>query len=67
MSTTRVPVLWRKSSYSNGEANCVEVGQAVPAVAVRDTKDPHGHALAFSQGGWRAFTRRVKEDAAETI
>jgi hypothetical protein len=51
---------WRKASYSNGQASCVEVGQAGPAVAVRDTKDPHGPALAFSQAGWLEFTRRVK-------
>jgi hypothetical protein len=67
MSTTTIPALWRKSGYSNGEANCVEVGQGGPDIAVRDTKDPHGPALAFSQPGWRQFTRRVKAGAAETI
>lgn len=61
MSTTNGPVrLWRKASYSNGEANCVQVGQAGPAVAVRDTKDPDGPALAFSRPGWREFTRDIK-------
>jgi hypothetical protein len=68
MSKTNVPAgLWRKASYSNGQGSCVEIGQAGPAVAVRDTKDPHGPALAFSQAGWREFTRRVKAGAAETI
>ena len=51
---------WRKSTYSNGQANCVEVATATQIVAVRDTKDPHGPALAFSQPDWRQFTRRVK-------
>jgi hypothetical protein len=37
--------LWRKSSYSNGQANCVEtaaVGQGGRFVAVRDSKAPVG-------------------------
>jgi len=52
---------WRKASYSssNGGA-CVEVGAAPGTVAVRDSKDPHGPALAFSRAGWQAFTRRVR-------
>jgi len=55
---------WRKSSYSNGQASCVEVGHNGPAVAVRDTKDQDGPALAFTPAGWQAFTRRVRDDAA---
>ncbi len=51
---------WRKASYSNGQGSCVEVGHSGPAVAVRDTKDPGGPALAFSRKGWQAFTRHVK-------
>lgn len=53
---------WRKSSYSSSNGgDCVEVGAAPRTVAVRDTKDPAGPALAFSQRGWQAFTRRVKD------
>lgn len=58
MKDARPP--WRKSTYSNGQANCVQVATGPPIVAVRDTKDPHGPALAFSQADWREFTRRVK-------
>jgi len=53
---------WRKSSYSgsNGGA-CVEVARNLPGVvAVRDSKDPQGAALAFAPGEWRAFTAGVK-------
>ena len=54
-------VTWRKSSYSgtNG-GNCVEVGNAAPLVAVRDSKDPDGSMLAFAAGTWAAFAERVK-------
>jgi hypothetical protein len=58
---------WRKSTYSNASSNCVEVAGQPGTVAVRDTKDPHGPALAFSPAGWRAFTRHVKAGATETI
>jgi hypothetical protein len=54
---------WRKSSHSSSNGgNCVEVGTAPHAVAVRDTKDLHGPALTFSRDGWRAFTSRVAAD-----
>jgi hypothetical protein len=51
---------WRKSSYSNGQANCVEVVTAARTVAVRDSKDPHGPALAFRPVDWQAFTRSIR-------
>lgn len=60
MSTINVPkARWRKSSYSNGQGECVEVAGGRP-VAVRDTKDREGPALAFGPAAWRAFTRRLK-------
>ena len=58
ITNPRLP--WRTSSYSNGQANCVEAAARPGTVAVRDTKDPEGPALAFSQPGWREFTRRLK-------
>jgi hypothetical protein len=52
---------WRKSSYSSSSGdNCVEVATTARTVAVRDTKDPRGSALAISHPDWRQFTRRVK-------
>jgi hypothetical protein len=56
---------WRKSSYSNSTSNCVEVAGQPDTVAVRDTKDPDGPALAFSRLGWREFTRRIRKGAAD--
>jgi hypothetical protein len=52
---------WRKSSYSGGAGNCVEVAGGLPgAVGVRDSKDPAGPALVFSPHTWRAFVAEVK-------
>jgi hypothetical protein len=55
-----VAVVWRKSSYSGSQSNCVEVAEADHAVAVRDSKDPAGPALAFSPTDWAAFIASVK-------
>lgn len=40
---------WRKSSFSDGDANCVEVAHLVKGFAVRDSKDPSGPVLSFTQ------------------
>ena len=56
--------VWRKSSYSGGNGgDCVEVGAADPAVAVRDSKDPAGPRLAFAADAWRAFAAHLKTAA----
>jgi hypothetical protein len=52
---------WRKSQRSNGQAECVEVGETRPGnIAVRDSKDPDGPRLTFGPAQWRAFATRVK-------
>ncbi len=51
---------WRKSHYSNGQAECVEVARNLPGIAVRDSKDPDGPWLAFRREQWRAFAAKVK-------
>ncbi|UQA95309.1 DUF397 domain-containing protein [Streptomyces halobius] len=52
---------WFKSSYSNNGGNCVEVANGLPGtVPVRDSKDPHSPALAFSASGWSSFVDAVK-------
>ena len=52
---------WRKSSYSNGQANCVEIATNLPGlVAVRDSKDPDGPSLAIGLDTWQAFVRSIR-------
>ena len=49
---------WRKSSYSNGGGNCVEVADLSGGARVlRDSKNPDdGPKLIFTPDQWRAFT-----------
>ena len=59
---------WRKSSYSNGTGgSCVEItmlnasaSSSRHAIAVRDSKDPHGPVLAFTATEWLDLTNRIK-------
>ncbi len=53
---------WRTSTYSGGNgSNCVEVGGAGRAVAVRDTKDRAGTVLTFGPAAWRRFAATIKD------
>ena len=52
--------VWRKSTYSGGNGDCVEVAGLDRAVAVRDSKNPGGPKLIFAQDSWRTFIERMK-------
>ncbi|MFF4344985.1 DUF397 domain-containing protein [Kitasatospora sp. NPDC001540] len=60
MSKATDELTWRKSSYSGGSGACVEI--AVPTTAttaIRDSKDPSGPQLRFSNDAWVAFATAV--------
>jgi Domain of unknown function (DUF397) len=58
---------WRKSSYSGGGNNCLEVAAAggTAAIAVRDSKNPDGGYLTFGAGAWTAFVSSIKRGQYE--
>lgn len=64
MNTSDRPALrWRKSSHSGGdEGACVELAGLPGAVAVRDSKDPHGPSLALSPAAFRTLLADLKTD-----
>ncbi|MFD0305102.1 DUF397 domain-containing protein [Streptomyces sp. NPDC127119] len=53
--------VWRASSYSGGQGNCVEVaGNLTPLTPVRDSKRPAGPVLAFSRNAWTSFVDHLR-------
>jgi hypothetical protein len=62
---TKVVGLFRKSSYSGAQSNCVEVaGTTIGGRAVRDSKDQTGGPmLTFAPGSWQAFLTGAKVEA----
>ena len=55
------PVAWRKSTASNPNGDCVELAPLpADAVAVRNSRDPHGPALIYTRSAIRALLDQVK-------
>jgi hypothetical protein len=51
---------WKKSSYSSGADNCVEVMWGERGLLTRDSKAPHGGMLSFTDWSASAFLSAVK-------
>jgi hypothetical protein len=53
--------IWRKSSYSGTQGNCVEVATSRSGmVAVRDSKDAGGPLLVVKREAWATFIAHIK-------
>lgn len=53
---------WSKSTRSGAHCdNRVEVAFVGEAIAVRDSKDPHGTTLIFTAAEWDAFVGGAKD------
>ncbi len=68
MNHDDVTTPWRKSSYSNTGANCVEVARTRSSkVAVRDSRNPGDGALSFSPDEWQTFVAKVQAMAPHSL
>ncbi|MFJ3097941.1 DUF397 domain-containing protein [Streptomyces hydrogenans] len=52
---------WRKSSYSAGEGECIEITDLPGGLAVRDSKNPAGPALRFTATEWTHFCQYASD------
>ncbi|MEU5832612.1 DUF397 domain-containing protein [Streptomyces diacarni] len=63
MTSSRPYQTWRRSSYSaNNGGNCLEVADdhTATTIPVRDSKNPHGPVLLFTDQAWTAFLAHVR-------
>lgn len=61
-------IAWRKSSWSIGNANCVETARlSTGHRAVRDSKDKAGAILLFTPAEWSVFTDNIKVEKLKDV
>lgn len=62
-------IAWRKSSYTANNDQCVEIADVPvwPAVAVRDSKNPHIPAARVSTAGWSTFIQAAKDGGLRPV
>ncbi|MBT8226517.1 MAG: DUF397 domain-containing protein [Dactylosporangium sp.] len=53
-----IPSTWHKSSRS-GTSGCIAVARLADRVFVRDSKNPEGPALRFTQQRWHSFLQHL--------
>ena len=59
---------WIKASLSFANGNCVELQPVVGGgVRIRDSKDPEGPVLIFTQDEWDAFSAGVKAGEFDSL
>lgn len=51
--------IWRKSSYSGGQGDCLELAQGTALAPVRDSKNPAGPVIPFGRDAWGVFVAQL--------
>lgn len=57
---------WRRSSFSNGGGNCVEIAALNDKVAARDSKRPSSGVLIFPRAGFASLIRNLAQGTASS-
>ncbi|HEX6341383.1 DUF397 domain-containing protein [Umezawaea sp.] len=53
--------VWRTSSRSSGNGQCVEVALLGDVVAARDSKNPNGGVLIVGDVEWTQFLKKIRD------
>ncbi|GGM34521.1 hypothetical protein GCM10011608_18740 [Micromonospora sonchi] len=56
--------VWRTSSRSGSNGQCVEVRDRGAEIDVRDSKAPTAGTLSFDPAAWGTFVNGIKTDGA---
>jgi hypothetical protein len=55
-----IRAVWRKSTYSSQDGNCVEICDVAGSVGIRDSKSPDRAVLRSARRDWVAFIVEAK-------
>lgn len=59
--TQRGTLAWQKANRSLGSGACVEVAKADGTIVFRDSKDPDGPVLKYTETEFSAFVHGIKQ------
>jgi hypothetical protein len=54
-------LIWRKSSKSSGDGQCVEAAHTTTGIALRDSKNQTGPMMLVTRNAWNALLGDVKQ------
>ena len=46
---------WRRAKLCGAHGQCIEIARVGDEIAMRDSKDPSGPILRYTQAEWQAF------------
>jgi Domain of unknown function (DUF397) len=58
---------WRKAKRSMNNGNCTEVAAAARVVIVRDSQDPDGPVLRYTDTSWRSFLSATRQGSFDVL
>lgn len=56
-------IVWRRSSRSTTQGQCVEVAITPDAIMLRNSRHPDGPVLRFTRAEWLAFLGGEQDDS----
>lgn len=60
----QIETSWRKSSWSAGDGECIEVASGEYGIMIRDSKDRCGPTLKFTADSWISLLEALKTEGS---